>query len=118
MEEGPEARRRLAAGWLFVLPALPGPSFAGTCSDAVGAAFGAVLPGPGVMTDGGVTTFRFAWGNRGPVGGVVGGRDGEFAGLFAIPQPHTGWGEGIVTFWPVLICRPPTTQPVTGSAAG
>ena len=52
-------------GRLFGLTALQRPSFVGTCSSAVGAGFGAVLPGPGVMTDGGVITFRFA-------GGIVG----------------------------------------------
>ena len=52
MEEGPETRLQLAtsAGFLFVLTALKLPSFAGTCSHAVGVAFGAILLGPRVMT--------------------------------------------------------------------
>ena len=39
-----------ATGLLFVLTALQRPSFAGTCSHAVGVAVGAILLGPRVMT--------------------------------------------------------------------
>jgi cobalt/nickel transport system permease protein len=59
--EGPEARLHLAAatGFLFVLTALKLPSFGGTCSHAVGVAFGALLLGPRVMTALGVLVLLF-----------------------------------------------------------
>ena len=51
LDEGVETRLRLAAaaGFLFALSALKLPSFAGTCSHAVGVALGAILLGPSVM---------------------------------------------------------------------
>jgi cobalt/nickel transport system permease protein len=61
MEDGPESRLQLAAatGFLFVLTALKLPSFAGTCSHAVGVAFGAILLGPRVMTTLGLVVLLF-----------------------------------------------------------
>jgi len=58
---GQEARLHLAAatGFLFVLTALKLPSFGGTCSHAVGVAFGALLLGPRVMTALGVLVLLF-----------------------------------------------------------
>jgi cobalt/nickel transport system permease protein len=59
--EGPEARLHLAAatGFLFVLTALKLPSFGGTCSHAVGVAFGAILLGPRVMMALGMLVLLF-----------------------------------------------------------
>lgn len=59
--EGPELRLHLAAatGFLFVLTALKLPSLGGTCSHAVGVAFGALLLGPRVMTALGVLVLLF-----------------------------------------------------------
>jgi cobalt/nickel transport system permease protein len=61
MAEGPETRLHLAAatGFLFVLTALKLPSFGGTCSHAVGVAFGAILLGPRIMTALGVLVLLF-----------------------------------------------------------
>jgi cobalt/nickel transport system permease protein len=61
MAEGGEARLHLAAatGFLFVLTALKLPSFGGTCSHAVGVAFGALLLGPRVMTALGMMVLLF-----------------------------------------------------------
>ena len=61
MEQGAETRRQMAAatGLLFVLTALQRPSFAGTCSHAVGVAVGAILLGPRVMTALGLVVSTF-----------------------------------------------------------